>query len=574
MTAQPLESAVADRQRRWRLSDESGYVAIFVALCLPLLVGMCALAVDVATWQVTGTKVQKAADAAALGGSVYLPDDQPTAYAVAVDLAAKNGYSAANGDTITTQRTTRPGQLRVTITTTVNNAFGVIFGQQQTKITRTSVADYAGPVPMGSPCNVFGNEPPPQPGQSNKASSVCTTNELWLNIAGPTSSKVSGDRHQANLCPNSIYGCSGGHNDEYSTAGYFYIVKVRQAGQVAVEAFDPAFVSVNDHCDSANLNGATGIPAGKTAVGDPATRYAKGDGVYCTGDMLFTGDAEPALPPTTSFIVRGPYDGADPQASPALSGCTKQFKGFGTEGQSLTLSNLLNTDNGSADARLLQAEFRRWVNLCTFNAPGPGDYVIQILTNVPLGADPTNPASRNPNLGGSGHNRMALRASYTSGANNAPISVSGLQSMSVYANATNFNTNFFLARVNSGGEDHILTVILYDIGDASNAGTLQVLPPVEATVNGSPLSTFAGCQLTAGSSTTKTNLTSCLESVAVQEYNGTIAKITVPIPDGYRCDDADPAGCWVRIKYAFPGGIQDTTTWTASLDGDPVRIVE
>ncbi len=454
--------------RRQLLSDESGYVAVFIALCLPLLVGMCALAVDVATWQVTGTKAQKAADAAALGGSVYLPDDQAAAFAVAVDLAARNGYSAANGDVITTARTNRPGQLRVTITTTVNNAFGVIFGREQTLVTRTSVADYAGPVPMGSPCNVFGNEPPAAPGESNKASSVCTTNELWLNIAGPQSNKVSGDRHAANLCGNSTYGCSGGNNDEYASSGYFYLVKVRQAGRFSVEAFDPAFVRVGDHCDDSNLNGAAAL-GGAAPVLDPAQRYVKGDGPYCTGDVQFAGDASTAQPVTTSFIVRGPYDGANPEASPVLAGCApKQFKGFGTEGQALPLKDLLNKNTGtSADARALQQNFRRWVDLCTFTASGPGDYIVQILSNVALGADPTNASNRNSNLAGSGHNRMALRASYTSGANNSQISVAGLQNMSVYANANNLNTAFYLARVNSGSEDHILTVNLYDIGDAA-----------------------------------------------------------------------------------------------------------
>ena len=571
----PNATSIGARVTRLR-DEDSGYVAIFVALCLPLLVGMCALAVDVATWHVEGVKAQKAADAASLGGAVYLPEDQAAAFATAQNLAASNGYSAGNGDVVTYARTNRPGQLRVTITTTVDNSFGLIFGRDQTQVTRTSVADYAGPVPMGSPCNVFGNEPTPAgSGDARQGSSVCSTNELWLNVAGPTSNKVSGDRHQANLCSGSTFGCDGGgRNAEYATAGYFYLVKAKQAGRIAIEAFDPAFVRVGDHCDE-NLAGASGIPVARAPVPNPAQRYVAGDGQYCTGDVLFTGDASTAQPPTTSFIVRGPYDGFDPEASPALTSCTRQFKGFGTEGQALPLNTLLNTVTGtSADARLLQANFRRWVSLCTFTAPGPGDYLIQILTNVPLGSDPVNAGNRNPNLAGSGHNRMALRAYYESGASNTQLSIGGLQRMSVYANANNLNTAFYLARIKSVGENHTLTVNLYDIGDAQVAGSLQVLPPIDATVNGTPLTTFSGCVLTKGSSATQTALSQCREPVAVSEYNGTIAKVTVPIPDGYRCNDTDPAGCWVRILYNFPGGIQDTTTWTASLDGDPVRIVE
>ena len=50
----------------------------------------------------------------------------------------------------------------------------------------------------------------------------------------------------------------------------------------------------------------------------------------------------------------------------------------------------------------------------------------------------------------------------------------------------------------------------------------------------------------------------------------------MPIPVGYSCDDTDPKGCWVRIEYDYGSGttVEDTTTWTAAIEGDPVRLVE
>jgi len=49
----------------------------------------------------------------------------------------------------------------------------------------------------------------------------------------------------------------------------------------------------------------------------------------------------------------------------------------------------------------------------------------------------------------------------------------------------------------------------------------------------------------------------------------------VPIDSGYRCsDDRDPATCWVRVRLTTPAAQQDTTTWRAELEGDPVRLVE
>jgi hypothetical protein len=37
-----------------------------------------------------------------------------------------------------------------------------------------------------------------------------------------------------------------------------------------------------------------------------------------------------------------------------------------------------------------------------------------------------------------------------------------------------------------------------------------------------------------------------------------------------------PTGCWVRLQYAYGSGNQpsDTTSWTAGIEGDPVRLVE
>ena len=44
------------------------------------------------------------------------------------------------------------------MSTKVHNTFGGFLGHPTTIMTRTAVADFAGPVEMGSPCNVLGNE--------------------------------------------------------------------------------------------------------------------------------------------------------------------------------------------------------------------------------------------------------------------------------------------------------------------------------------------------------------------------------------------------------------------------------
>jgi hypothetical protein len=51
--------------------------------------------------------------------------------------------------------------------------------------------------------------------------------------------------------------------------------------------------------------------------------------------------------------------------------------------------------------------------------------------------------------------------------------------------------------------------------------------------------------------------------------------ISVPVPAAFTCEDLDPQKCWVRLRYTYGAGNQpsDTTSWQASLEGDPVRLV-
>jgi hypothetical protein len=57
--------------------------------------------------------------------------------------------------------------------------------------------------------------------------------------------------------------------------------------------------------------------------------------------------------------------------------------------------------------------------------------------------------------------------------------------------------------------------------------------------------------------------------------NGRLQTITVPIPTNYTCQDSSQTGCWFRVNFSFPGvTVNDISTWSASILGDPVRIVQ
>jgi hypothetical protein len=572
---------------------DSGYVAVLVAIALPLLVVLAALAVDVANWYAQAQKVQQAADAAALAGSVYLPLDPVTARASALDYARRNGYGAgaAAGATVTAvQLENLPSRLQVTITTAVHNVFGAIFGRPTTLITRTAVADYAGPLPMGSACNVFGEEPVGV-GDVHLGSRACDgTGDYWLNVAGPSTVKDTGDAYQASVCRPGDDGCLGAQNLQYQTQGYLFVVTSTVSQPIDLSVFDPAFVPVGAQCTDPDLAGAAAITG--AVVPDAPVRYATGPhggGAqdFCTGDTLFTpgtgtwpsqgmGDGQPV---TTSFDVRGPFDGTDVASAPVIAGCSRQFKGYGGVGVTLDLAAMLDQTNPAFDP-VLASEFRRWVSLCTVQASAGERFVVQIRTNVALGQDPAA-AAGDPNLPGGGSNRMALRAS-----GGADTTVAAFQRMSIHANSHDAQTTFYLARVGSGSAGHLLQLSFFDIGDAPTAvsGTLTVLAPPDAvdTATGQPLrfdtTDSQGRALCQGAGVVVGDLPACqVTSVAGpggSQFKGRTEIISITLPSTYRCNDADPLGCWVTVAYVFDGGVFDTTSWSAALDGDPVRLVQ
>src|SRR5215210_6913861 len=88
--------------------DESGMVAVWTAMLLVVIIGFTAWAVDFSGWKREGARMQRAADAAALAGAVFMPENvNGLAFSTAKDIAARNGYTdGQDGATVTVS----PGQ--------------------------------------------------------------------------------------------------------------------------------------------------------------------------------------------------------------------------------------------------------------------------------------------------------------------------------------------------------------------------------------------------------------------------------------------------------------------------------
>lgn len=577
---------------RDRSRDESGYVLVLVAVLFSaVFLGMAAIGVDTARWYVEVERVQKAADAAALAGVTYLPNDLTNATATARAIASVNGYTNGVNATVTVTQGSRTSQLTVEIASTIKNSFGAAIGTPQITITRHATADYTGPAPMGSPCNIFGNEPPGQSQAPPLGTALptppfpnCNSHPFfWSAIYGPETDKVQGDRYSAISCSSSTFGCAAGKNTEIRPEGYFFAVKVETVAigtPVTIQVYDPAYVRTGLDCSSLPS------PSSNTPnpfANDALLRYARAGGIFCSGD---TNGSSTSNPTVTSFAMREQTDSNNPMKGAPISGCTQQFVGTDT----VPTANALNSTKGVYNQGLAKV-FHQWVPLCTFTPSRAGDYYLQVRSNVSAGGlaegntngnspvaysgNPAVVAALGNSTTGAGLNSFSLRAVPGDPAMGRHIAVSGWSRMPILQNAAASTARFNLIRVLPAAKGQNISFEFFDAADGagSNGGTVHVLAPPDAT--GSLVSTgnVAGCQgaLNNGS---YGPLTACSVPVKGSTHNGQVQHMVIPIPPDYNCDPSTLGGCWFQVEITFTGNVTDFTTWDASLGGDPVRLIE
>jgi hypothetical protein len=256
-------------------------------------------------------------------------------------------------------------------------------------------------------------------------------------------------------------------------------------------------------------------------------------------------------------------------------------------------ANQLKASNGSYNQQLAQT-FHNWTPLCTFTPTRDGDYYLEVQSNVAAGGSSnTNTNGNSPiiysgntNVGnpsytpittGNGDNSFAVRAVTGTGLENS-VSVSGLSSMAIFANATGASSSFNLIRVLPGAAGNFIEFSFYDVGDATGSGTIQVTPPGDAT--GTVLTTPfpTGCSAAGGNagSGVRTSATNCTVTISNSTNNGQVETMDIPIPGDYNCNYASMGGCWYKITVAFGSGnsVHDVTTWDADVVGDPVRLIQ
>ena len=141
------------------LKGERGYVLIMSALLMLPLLAFAGFAVDIGSWYTYANRMQRAADAAALAGVVWMPNDE-RAEQVALDTAKANGFDDAasrhHGHRHPGRQPAPPGPHHAT--PRCRMYFSRIF-LSEVDIQRQALAEYVQAVPMGSPDNTLGNDP-------------------------------------------------------------------------------------------------------------------------------------------------------------------------------------------------------------------------------------------------------------------------------------------------------------------------------------------------------------------------------------------------------------------------------
>jgi hypothetical protein len=157
------DRASADRDAATQAGPEArplerGQALVMFILMSLVMVGAVAIVTDISWVWYGQQRMQRAADAAALAGAIYLPGDPTTAYSTARAEATKNGFTDGLGGVVVTpiKDSINSRRLIVTVSGPVGSFFARALGITTFTTGAEARAEYVLPVPMGSPENYYG----------------------------------------------------------------------------------------------------------------------------------------------------------------------------------------------------------------------------------------------------------------------------------------------------------------------------------------------------------------------------------------------------------------------------------
>jgi Flp pilus assembly protein TadG len=511
------------RLREFDRDREHGFVAVFLALILTIMLVFAAFTVDFGSWYTRSAELKRAADAAALAGVVWMPEfDQAQQYALAT--AAKNGFvNGQNNITVTVDDIPNNNrQLKVTIRDNKAKQFFSKLVTNSQSIGRSSLAEYVLPVPLGSPKNTFG---------TGDILSGTDKENFWAAVSGYCSGHESGDKklskYESYSTSSSTSACqstgSPSSDDDYDPEGYLYAIDLPQdSTSLKLDVYDGEY----------NQDGTT-VPQ---------------DGELVNNQTITT---------TYKLYDRNPTP---------------------LDLSNLTLLNTINVTTNSSSYK------NQWVRLNTWTNPKAGQYYVRVLTNNG-GTETTN--SRGSNgfglraFTGSSFATCTTISGSANYAANCP-QVHAVSDMSIFANLSGTTADFYLAQIDPIHAGKTMRINLFDSGEG--ASSLQILdpngnpsafswstpcnPPTPPT--GSCSGTASGASPLLDVSGTGTQPYTGLQSTS--KYNDRFITIDIPLPSNY--STVYGGKVWWKVRYNVGSSATDRTTWSVNIVGDPVHLLQ
>lgn len=192
-----MRQQIAQDEHRAR---QQGQILVLFALVLTVLLGMAGLAIDIAHARSVASDIQRAAEAGALAGVVFLPGNVSLAETQALTVTTQNGYTgtstanpcpgAANTVCIGFNANAVQRQLQETITVQVPTFFLKVLGFNTIAVSKSATASYDDPIPLGAPDHMLGFAPFPTQAIS---STVKFGQGFYLENRGPYTGLEHGD---------------------------------------------------------------------------------------------------------------------------------------------------------------------------------------------------------------------------------------------------------------------------------------------------------------------------------------------------------------------------------------------
>ena len=496
--------------------DEGGYVLVMLAAALFSMIVAASFAVDIGGWYSRGAEIQRAADAAALSGVVWMPDF-PTAQTAALAAAARNGF--VPGGTISmvvspVAGSTRQLSVSITDAKSPRHLSGSIVGHDQV-LTRAATAEYVLPVPLGSPKNTFG---------TGDLLAGANRENFWAAVNGYCAGHESGDVKLARFesyssATGAALQCSPAGSPQtadYDPTGYLYAIEMPQSAlALHLEVYDGGY---------------------NTSLSTP--------------DIALATDVQAV---TTTFQVFGPDNTPlDTSDNPLVSTTT------------IASNNLLYKN--------LWMPLQVWVN------PAAGTYYLRVKTSAAQTTE--SRASNGFGLRaytGALFSTCTSIVGATGYSASCP-QIHGVGDMSIYANLSGVTATFYLAQVAALHAGKTMQLTLFDSGEG--ATKIEVLDPNGSPATFSwhtpcnpPTAPTGGCS---GTNVTSLNVSGTgtqpytgLQSTS--KYNDRRMILDVKLPANYTT--LYGAKVWWQIRYTVGSSAQDRTTWSVNIIGDPVHLV-